>query len=1071
MPVLRVQANPPLASGISRMDLADEILADILAEVETGLAAQLEALYNTVTQTQNTLRGKAEEIAGLHDRISKLETGLNSKDGELLREQERLESEKKAAVQMAGDLARGALEALKDTGLEALKEIEEKTKNLEQTYKELQDNNSQLQEEKKQAQAELGSVREVLKQVQEDLDACKLSLEHCNARAASQGPSDPDVVLMTVKLGMDFKAAGDEGSLQRSKFEKDLVSDLATASGVAADRFKIRKLAPGSVLVGVDIYPEPSGRGPSAAEVSEELENQADDPSSPLRRGKVTSSVSDIALPHQQLLEHEELKRLRATCKKKLAKELVDKGAQQQSEESKLLDELVRTTRDLERQLAASQHQVAHLRETKAKYEHVIAQLEGELAATLASLQQEVGKDSDATADNETVVPVRRGARKALRSAPPLPLSLKEQQETEGAGKRDAEACAEKFQVLKLSQLSGALEDAKQRHLQDGTVKRLSQDPDTEARTSDLERALDVLKAEHQQRAAALEARLAELGGALALLQENEKEQLTRLARLRAEEEQQKIEMYKIALHTQCAIRIKKMQADLKVNANLFSGGLEGLENELNDIHTRFMLVTEDAAERAKSYEHALEDLRNKVHYATQDAFTVKQQMKRLRDQYEQQLRPSEEVSEATESAAATVGLDQGSDGEEDASADLKQLDKAFTKLDASVAATQAPAASAHGNGGEGVENVQGACRDGQLVQEESRLPGGEDSDESADNESVAPMRRKTRRTLRSAAPLLLPPPACTDQEGIPAIKREERGVCKALPPAPADSTPVDQGLVEGDAGVRATAGGEDFSVSHKTPSAPHREGGRKAYTWGQSGWAPILACDTDLQDFEIIPAHSPSESVNHHGASDAMHAWSPSPSAQHAETVQASGVLEPVSLGSTPPSSPAGNIKKPSPSKPQLGLDFTSWFGAFGAVVQVPAKTPNSLSPPSRAAASAPKPRATSQTSYKDAQKVTLRSQLPPATPAPAASTMIPGQLFLDGEELIVQDPALDMLNCLCDRTVPYRVVIRNGAAVCQPAESATGSCRWVCVDCGQVHGAATVPTPIDLSSVSPTP
>ena len=141
---------------------------------------------------------------------------------------------------------------------------------------------------------------------------------------ASQGPSDPDAVPMTVKLGMDFKAAGDEGSLQRSKFEKDLVLDFATASGVAADRFKIRKLAPGSVLVGVDIYPEPCGHGPSAAEVSEGLERQADDPSSALRRSKVTSLVSDIALPHQQLLEHAELKRLRAASKQ-LEKELDDK--------------------------------------------------------------------------------------------------------------------------------------------------------------------------------------------------------------------------------------------------------------------------------------------------------------------------------------------------------------------------------------------------------------------------------------------------------------------------------------------------------------------------------------------------------------------------------------------------------------------------------------------------------------------------------------------------------------------------------------------------------------------------
>jgi hypothetical protein len=1517
MPVLRVQATPPLASGISRTDLAEEILADILAEVETGLAAQLDALYNTVMQTQNTLRGKAEEIAGLHDRISKLETGLSSKDGELLREKERLESDKKAAVQTAKDLARAGLEALKEMGLEALKQMEEKTKGLEQTHKELQDNNIQLQEEKKRAQAELGSVREVLKQGQEDLVACKRLLEHCNARAASQDPSDPDVAPMTVKLSINFKAAGDEGSLQRSKFEKDLVSDLATASGVAADRFKIRKLAPGSVLVGVDIYPEPSGHGPSAAEVSEELEKQADDPSSALRRGKVTSSVSDIALPHQQLLEHEELKRLRATSKKQLAKELADKGAQQQSEERTQLDELEHTTRDLERQLAASearrlqlertmcdlerqlaasQHQVAHLSETKTHHAHAIAQLEGELAATKEELQQEVGKNIDASADNETVVPVRqREARKALRSAPPLPVSLKEQQEMEGAGKRDAEACAEKLQVLKLSQLSLVLENAKQRHVQDDTVKRLSQVPDAEARTSDLESALVVLEAEHQPRAAALEARLAELGGALALQQENpkasagassfvqtshrrslptmgalpegqdelgkmkaisekaehhlkekagqyserekplagqklvnrspfsdrpesqegtrnpantselseaaynalassdggkhcpvavgltldvnfdhvnrsaasvsdcvsdfnrelqeivsaslkvpaatvlvlchqrgcikatvvligddddqhtrtpselaqelinvvgpqgeglrtrsllgsyvkkaqvlgpialpickavqdavatsqamrlsasvssarevaaagngqaesmveetrerfacEKEQLTSLARLRAEEEQQEIGMYKMALHTQCASRIKKMQADLKINANLFSGGLEGLANELTDIHTRFILEKEDAAERAKSNQHAMEDLRNKLHYATQHAFTVKQQMTQLRDQYEQQLMGLQATSHKAQERPQPQLEDRKGGEDSDASADnaplhalpfemppldvlsllpvaspdpavharahamtgdnectiqraaskakiiaqlqplldgltwdeaaplLAKMDNDFLqtalttgnvqpvltklkaaeyhrpemrKLQQAAAESQVVAASccsklqqadaesqlqnlllaqvACGNSraaeartvpasaapasptGEvsetksaaaTVENVQGACRDGQLVREEegkSLLPGGEDSDESADNESVAPMRRKTRRTLRSAAPLLLPPPVFTDQEDIPAIKREERGVCTAFPPVPADSAPVGQSLVEGVAGVRAAAGGgEEFSVSHKTPSAPHRGGGRKAYTWGQPGWAPILAFDTDDQDFEIIPAHSPSESVNHHGASDAMCAWSPSPSAQHAETVQASGVLEPVSLGSTPPSSPAGNIKKPSPTKPQLGLDFTSWFGAFGAVVQVPEKTPNSLSSLSRAAASAPQSRAISQTSDKNARKVTLRaSQLLPAISAPAASTRIPGQLFLDGEELTVQDPALDMLNCLCERTVPYRVVMRNGEVVCQPAESATGFCHWVCVDCGQVHGAATVPTPIDLSSVSPTP
>ena len=55
--------------------------------------------------------------------------------------------------------------------------------------------------------------------------------------------------------------------------------------------------------------------------------------------------------------------------------------------------------------------------------------------------------------------------------------------------------------------------------------------------------------------------------------------------------------------------------------------------------------------------------------------------------------------------------MDQGLDGEEDASADLNQLDEAFVKLDASVAATQAPAASAHGDDREGAEDEEFSIR------------------------------------------------------------------------------------------------------------------------------------------------------------------------------------------------------------------------------------------------------------------------------------------------------------------------------------------------------------------------
>ena len=60
-----------------------------------------------------------------------------------------------------------------------------------------------------------------------------------------------------------------------------------------------------------------------------------------------------------------------------------------------------RTTRDLARQLAASQHQVAHLSETKAQHAHTFAQLEGELAATreeLSTTQDKFGRSQEEVA-------------------------------------------------------------------------------------------------------------------------------------------------------------------------------------------------------------------------------------------------------------------------------------------------------------------------------------------------------------------------------------------------------------------------------------------------------------------------------------------------------------------------------------------------------------------------------------------------------------------------------------------------------------------------------------------------
>ena len=87
---------------------------------------------------------------------------------------------------------------------------------------------------------------------------------------------------------MDFQTAvGQEGSMQREKFIKDLTQDLAHASGTEASDFNILKLSPGSVVVDV-LAP---------AKAAQEIHRQSLDPKSRLRTGSVTRFTDTIRLP------------------------------------------------------------------------------------------------------------------------------------------------------------------------------------------------------------------------------------------------------------------------------------------------------------------------------------------------------------------------------------------------------------------------------------------------------------------------------------------------------------------------------------------------------------------------------------------------------------------------------------------------------------------------------------------------------------------------------------------------------------------------------------------------------
>ena len=122
-----------------------------------------------------------------------------------------------------------------------------------------------------------------------------------HSMSASNAAALPDQVQLTMTLGMSFQETGEEGSSKREAFKRDVANDLAKASGLPAENFKITKLSAGSVIVNLDILPDPLGIAPAPSAVAQDLEKQAADPNSPLRSGKLTSQTKGIQVLSPQL--------------------------------------------------------------------------------------------------------------------------------------------------------------------------------------------------------------------------------------------------------------------------------------------------------------------------------------------------------------------------------------------------------------------------------------------------------------------------------------------------------------------------------------------------------------------------------------------------------------------------------------------------------------------------------------------------------------------------------------------------------------------------------------------------
>jgi len=98
-----------------------------------------------------------------------------------------------------------------------------------------------------------------------------------------------------MSLGLDFSMAGSEGSDKREQFKRDVAKDLASASGLPPANFRIKNVSPGSIILDIEVMPDPSAPGTHVL-AAKGLAEQAVDPSSKLRSGKLTSHATRVTV-------------------------------------------------------------------------------------------------------------------------------------------------------------------------------------------------------------------------------------------------------------------------------------------------------------------------------------------------------------------------------------------------------------------------------------------------------------------------------------------------------------------------------------------------------------------------------------------------------------------------------------------------------------------------------------------------------------------------------------------------------------------------------------------------------
>lgn len=99
---------------------------------------------------------------------------------------------------------------------------------------------------------------------------------------------------MTVELDLDYRTTIGGGPDVRQKFEEDFIDDLAEASRLPKEAFRIKNVSPGSIVIVVEVLPDPTGNRQRPTDAILGLMQQAQDRNSALLTGRITSKTTQL---------------------------------------------------------------------------------------------------------------------------------------------------------------------------------------------------------------------------------------------------------------------------------------------------------------------------------------------------------------------------------------------------------------------------------------------------------------------------------------------------------------------------------------------------------------------------------------------------------------------------------------------------------------------------------------------------------------------------------------------------------------------------------------------------------